>query len=162
MTLLPGALALLLVFAGAMPLRAVLMADLLPPFSLMAIYYWGLFRESLMPFWFVFLLGLLQDALLWSPLGASSLTFLLFRMLVLGQKRLLTRDTFWSLWMGYAVLSLFACLVFWMAVSYAATQWLPAESGLMQWVVGAACYPFMHLLFTRIYKHIPKERPVNV
>lgn len=149
---------LALVLLMAIPKRSLLASDMLPAFPLIAAYYWGLFREQLMPYWFLFVLGLLQDALMGLPLGASSLVFLMFRMLVVTQKRLIARETFWGLWVGFLLMSLIAFAGYWLVLSLYHDAWLPLRASMMQWLLTAASYPLIHVLFTRLYRLLPKEK----
>jgi rod shape-determining protein MreD len=162
MMFLPAVLAVLFLLLHAIPQRQLLFSDVVPSFTCMTIYYWCLFRPSLMPYWFLFLLGLLQDILLGLPLGASPLVFILFRISVISLQRLFGKETFWGIWVWFSILTAFASLGVFSIMGLIQHEWIPLNSAVIQWVLTVACYPLVHGLFTRIYKRLPKDRPVSL
>lgn len=61
--LLPALLGLFLILFSLVPVGAPNLSGIMPLFSVMAIYYWSIYRPDLMPGWAAFSLGLLQDIL---------------------------------------------------------------------------------------------------
>lgn len=153
----PASLTLLLVFGSHFPKHLNLFSDYVPLFAVISIYYWVLFKPPLMPFWFLFGLGLLQDALSSTPLGTSSLVFMLFRIIVLSQRRIFSRERFWAVWFGFMLLSLLAFFGYWTILSIAAKQMVPVVAGVVQWLATVAFYPLIHILFNKVYAGIPAD-----
>lgn len=154
--LIPGALTFFLLLLGAIPKRFLLIADFAPLLGVIGIYYWGLFKPRLMPYWLVFLFGLLQDVLFNLPLGLSPLLLLLLRLTVASQRRAFTRETFLTLWFGFAVLSTAFSVAAWVMVSLWDGVAMPFEAPLLQWLVTVICYPPLHRFFNAIYTRISK------
>ena len=88
-----------------------------PSLTLIAVYYWMVFRPDLMPTIGLFAIGLVNDALAGAPLGLSSLIYLLAQTVILNQRRFLVGQSFWILWCGFALLAPSALLLNWLAVS---------------------------------------------
>lgn len=160
MKITPMLLTLALVVLPVVPQQLLTTANVLPMFSLMAVYYWAMFMPNLMNYVFLFALGILQDILLSLPLGGSSLILMLFRMLVVSQQRVFGKETFWGLWFWFGVMSALAFACFWAVMSFVANGMIPINSSITQWLITVICYPLMHGLFTRIYRFIPKDKPL--
>ncbi len=162
MRLIPALLSVLFVLLHAIPERALVFSDVVPSFIIMTIYYWCLFRPSLLPYIFLFLLGLLQDVLLGLPIGLSALVFLLLRLAVVTLQRLFGKETFWGIWFWFAILSAAAALIHILTLSWLKEAWVLPASALIQWLLTVVCYPLAHGMFTRIYRRLPKDRTVTL
>ena len=88
-----------------------------PSLTLIAIYYWTVFRPDLMPMLVLFGIGIVNDALSGAPLGVSSLVFLVLQVAVHGQRRYLVGQPFWMLWSGFALIVPLAALFQWIVLS---------------------------------------------
>jgi rod shape-determining protein MreD len=88
-----------------------------PALTLIAVYYWMVFRPDLMPAIGLFALGIVNDALAGAPLGVSSLIYLVAQPALLSQRRFLIGQPFWLLWSGFALLAPPAILFQWIALS---------------------------------------------
>jgi rod shape-determining protein MreD len=147
----PAALTLLLVVLSASPKRIIMIGDFVPLFAAIGIFYWALFRPKRMPYWFIFILGLVQDALFGMPLGISSLAYLLFRYMVGSQRRLFIKEAFWAVWAGFSGFASLLFIFIWVVMSLYHQMVLPFASSILQWIFTALCYPLLHLLYTRLY-----------
>lgn len=154
-SLAPALLTLLLVFLSAVPKRITLAAEFVPLMAVIAIYYWSLFRPSSMPFWFVFLLGLVQDALFGYPLGLSAFIYVLLRLGVASQRRNFSRAVFWAVWFGFTALSLGAFFLYWVLLSAFHDGIRPIGAAGLQWMLTVALYPVFHHFFNKIYVTLP-------
>ena len=69
-------------------------ADFLPLFDVMIIYYFAVLRPEVFAVWFLFLLGIITDSINGFPLGITSLSYILTVKLfnVLNQKMLLKEN----------------------------------------------------------------------
>lgn len=107
----PLALTLLLVLLTHVPAGGMtLVAPVLPPLALMAVFYWAVHR----PDWFgvlsAFLTGLLVDLLLGAPIGISAGLYAASHILLTRQQRFFLGANFLQLWAGYVVTQLFVTL----------------------------------------------------
>ncbi|MGB1539326.1 MAG: rod shape-determining protein MreD [Rickettsiales bacterium] len=159
--MLPGILTIFLLLLLLLPFGMAGLAYFPPDICLISVYYWVLFRPSAFPFWFVFLLGILQDALLGVPLGMSSFLLILFRLLVLSQHRQLAKETFWAIWVGFGILSALFSLCAWLLASVFESALLPFQFFLMQWLFTIGLYPLAHLVFNRLYHYLPPSMSGN-
>lgn len=153
--LLPGICTLLLLILSLLQIGLAGLARFPIEVCLIAIYYWTVFRPTAMPFWFVFVLGVIRDSLMGGALGISSLTYLLFRLIVLTQQRMRMNDTFWATWLGFGMVMVPALTFHWLLASAFARQLLPVGDLLMQWIFTFGFYPLLHILFNALYSFLP-------
>ena len=154
----PAVVTLILLLISTLPIGALGGTGLYPLVVLMAIFYWGLFRPEAMPYWLVFALGLIQDVVCSAPLGVSSVVYLLFRMLVARQQRLIGQQVFMATWGAFGVMVLIASAMLWAGWSYVAGSRLPLQPSLAQWGITVVCYPAAHGLFNLLYARLPSVR----
>ena len=130
--------------------------SLYPLISLMAVYYWGMFRPAALPYGFVFVLGLAQDVLMDLPLGVATVLLLIFRAVVASQQRILAQQVFWMTWASFDLVALLFFLSLWIIMNILSTASPAMQPSIIQWLLSVAMYPFMHLLYNRIYGMLPK------
>jgi rod shape-determining protein MreD len=148
----PAALTVLFVLLAAVPLRIPGATQLMPVFALICIYYWDTFSPGLLPFTFLFALGLLEDTLTGRPLGVSSFVDIVFALILLRERQNFGKTMFGTLWLGLVSLTLVAVAIKWVILSIYFGKALPIGVQLLQWVATCIVYPPMHLLLTRVYR----------
>ncbi|MCC6597610.1 MAG: rod shape-determining protein MreD [Alphaproteobacteria bacterium] len=119
------------------------------PFFLMAVYYWSIYRPALVPPWMVFLSGLLLDLLSGLPLGLNALLFVLCRWAAVDQRRYLTSQNFFIVWIGFAFLNVAYVLAQWFVFLLVYRHFYPFSEIGFSLALGTALFPaiyiFMHL-----------------
>ena len=153
--MLPGIATLILFTLILLPVGMAGMADFPPHITLISIYYWTIFYPAAMPYWFVFLLGIVVDSMHGDPLGVSSLVYLVFRFLVLVQQRLLSRETFVALWFSFGFALAIILLIYWLVLTIYHGVALPLLPAVMQWAFTFGVYPLAHMGFSVLYRYLP-------
>ncbi len=150
----PAAVTMLMVLLSAVPWHIPGINSMMPAFALINIYYWGIFRPGALPYGFLFVLGLLQDVLVGTPLGISPFVNVSCAIMLAARRRIFGRMLFGAVWFGFAVWSCAALLMQWGIAGMYAGRVLPLGAYALQW--GATClvYPLLHRLLTRIYRAI--------
>jgi len=126
-----------------------------PLFALIGIYFWSLYRPRLFPYWFVFLLGIMQDALFGTPMGLSSFLFIAFRLLVASQRAVFSKEAFWAIWLGFTIMTFILHIVQWSLIYFFYGHPVGLHAGMVQWLITAASYPLIHAMFERILSQMP-------
>ena len=72
----PFGLSLILVVLSVLPTQIPGYMQIAPILVLISVYHWTIYRPNLLPIFAVFILGLLQDLLLGTPVGLYVLVFL--------------------------------------------------------------------------------------
>ncbi len=88
--------------------------DFKPFFLLMAVYYWAIYRPTVMPTGYTFALGLIMDLLAELPTGMSALILVGLQTIVRRSRLFLMGQPYIMVWLGFAI----------MAVSNAVCMWL--------------------------------------
>src|SRR2546421_9560112 len=86
---------------------------LAPAFTLMATYYWTIYRPDFLPAPSLFLIGTIQDLLSGGLPGETAVTLLVARAIVLPRRHYLVAQPFPSIWAGFTLLTGGAMLFSW-------------------------------------------------
>ena len=130
----------------------------MPILPIIPVFYWGMTHAREMPYWFVFILGIVLDAVMGLPLGLSSLLYILFLMLLHAQRKYFHKEGFLIKWGYFAVLLGVICSVNWIALTIFNARSEALFPGFMQWLFTVCCYPFMHKGFDSLYEYINSRR----
>lgn len=145
--LTPVLLTLLLAVLAVVPLRIPQFAPVTPALTVIAVYYWSIYRPDLLPLVATFAVGVLQDALAGTPLGLTSLVLIVVQALVISQRRFFHGKTFLVEWWGFMLVAPGAILVSWVLASlYFGVLVTPRPLGF-QLLLTVALYPCLAWLF---------------
>ncbi len=141
--LIPFGFGLFLVIAGTLPLYIPDYGPVAANLALMAVFYWAVYRPDLMPPLAAFVIGLLQDILIGTPLGMNALILVLVRAVVVSQGGLFRTKSFPVMWWGFAMVALGAAVLLWgmaAALNFAALNPLPVA---FQCALTVALFPIL-------------------
>ncbi len=155
--IIPGALIMIATLISLTPLPFTGGQTLVPSFVLIAIYFWSLLRGELVPYWLLFLCGLISDALLAMP-GVQALLFMLLKTVTGYVSNRFDRGSVWVFWTGFIVLSLLYWLAYWLLLHFLMQAPLPIANALTAWLAASICYPLLHWVFVRILDAMPPSR----
>ena len=148
--LTPFVVTLSLAVLTIIPLRIPDFAPVTPALTVIAVYYWSIYRPDLLPMAAVFGVGLFQDALAGTPLGLTSLVLILVQYVVIAQRRFFHSKTFLVEWWGFMLVAPVAAFASWLLASlYFAALVAPRPLGF-QLLLSVALYPCLVWLLTRI------------
>lgn len=149
--LLPAGLTLALVLVGAMPTHMPGFAEISPQLPLIGVYYWAIYRPDLLPASIAFAIGLMNDVLLGTPLGVSSLIFVLVQGMTVSQRRFFLGKPFIVAWCCYALVAAGSILLEWGLVSMLFDHVIPMSPVVFELLMSMAAYPILSWLFGRIH-----------
>jgi rod shape-determining protein MreD len=93
--------AILFVIFNVSDIRIAGLSDLVPLFDLMAVFYFAVFR-NVFAVWFIFLMGIWNDALNGNPLGTTALCYIvLTKFFALLNHKLMIRENFKQIWQQF-------------------------------------------------------------
>lgn len=148
---------LLLFFLNIVSVPYPVAAFFKAPLLLVAIYYWSIYRPTLLPPWLVFIAGVLFDILTGAPfVGMSAVLFLLCRMAVIDQRRFLIGQNFSMVWFGFCGLNIIYHFVQWGLFSALNGQWLYARDFIQALVLGVFLFPVVYLFLFLTHKTLPE------
>lgn len=129
------------------------------PLFLMVIYYWSIYRPTLIPPWFVFAAGLIMDILGGLPLGLNAIAFVGTHWLVAEQRRFLMSQSFSLIWLGFGILCFGVAAFQWSVFNLLNLQIIPFDSFIYSSVLGIAIFPLICVLLHLTHKVLPDPGP---
>ncbi len=128
------------------------------PFFLIGIYYWSIYRPTLVPPWFMFAAGISIDIINALPLGLNALSFVLFRWLITDQRRFLMGQPFLVIWIGFLLLALVFVFVQWGIFSLINSFAIPVGELLFSVILSGTVFPVIYFLFHLTHKILPTPK----
>ncbi len=126
------------------------------PLLVMIIYYWCVYRPSLLPAWVVFSIGLLFDLVTGVPYtGANAALFVLCRLAVIDQRRFLLGQGFAMVWLGFAIVVALYHILQWLLVSVLSFQFMPFSDFTAPLAVSIIMFPLIYLMLHITHKTLP-------
>lgn len=123
---------------------------------LIGVYYWSIYRPTLLPAWLVFVFAGTIDLIGSYPLGLNMLVLVLVRWIVTEQRRFLMAQTFAMLWLGYGVVALSHMLIMWALLSTLSLHIIPVLAPLASTFLGVMLFPPIYVLLLGTHKFLPK------
>lgn len=146
---IPLALTLGLVLVSVVPTHAAGLTRIGPMLSLIAVYYWAIYRPDLLRYGGVFVIGLMQDLLSGTPPGAGALSLLLTYGLVISQYKFFNAKPFAVTWWAFILVAAGATLVKWLAVSAVHGTLVDGDAAFYAYLMTVATYPVVGWLLAR-------------
>ena len=153
----PAAVTGLLVMIAMMHLPLPGFAELAPMLPMMAVYYWSLHRPELLPFWAVFLIGLMVDILTGGTLGFNALMLLLISAFMRPQRRYLFEKGFAVHWVVFMVVAAVFELLSWALMAAITHSFLSLGGPALRVMLAIALYPCLSWLFLRLDHAVLKQ-----
>lgn len=131
--------------------------DVRPLFLLMAIYYWAIFRPTLVPPVMTFVWGILFDMIAGMPVGMTALLFLVIQWVVRDQRLFLMGQSFVTLWLGFAVTALGYAFIQWALFAIftlSLPDYRPAAGTVL---LSIGLFPLISLILVSTHRFLPQE-----
>lgn len=130
-------------------------SDIKIPLFLMALYYWSIYRPTLLPIWLVFFAGLLMDFLGEAPIGFNALIFVMAHWLVSSQRKLFMAQSFVVLWFGFAILYTVSLLIKWVVIGSFQADWFEVSVLFLPILFGIVFFPPTYIMLHLTHKILP-------
>ena len=125
------------------------------PLFLMVIYYWSIYRPTLIPPALIFVSGICFDLMSGFPVGVNSLIFLIARQVIIDQRLFLTGQPFLVVWLGFIFLSLSAGFAQWLLYGLVHFEWPVLEPVLFSIVAGILFFPVITIVLNFSHRILP-------
>ena len=149
---IPVATILLLVFIMIVPWRLPGFGPITPAFTLMAVFYWSIYRPDRLPYVATFCLGIVQDLLSGMPLGMTPLVLLIVQGILISQRRFLLGKSFLVVWWGFMIVAPTAAILSWTVGTMFFGALLAPVPIVVQVVMTVLLYPALTWLFDRAHQ----------
>lgn len=125
------------------------------PFFLIAVYYWSLYRPTLLPVWLVFIAGFITDAVSGAPLGVSAALYVLVRWVIGQQRRYLAGQNFPVVWLGFMFVLAFSLLFQWVVIGLVNWRFSPPADLGGAFLCGVAIFPLINVVLHITHRLLP-------
>ena len=151
-------IAIMLVIVNISDIRIAGISKVIPLFDLMAVFYFAVFRNSF-GIWFVFLLGIWNDALNGNPLGTTALCYiLLIKLFGLLNNRMVIKENFLQVWKQFTAFCFLFLLLKWMILSLFNQSSYGFATPLVQLILSSLFYVLMHKFFDHLSHKLLGEK----
>ncbi len=152
---LPYSLMAVLLFLNSVSVPLVAAADIKAPLFLMGLYYWSIYRPTLIRPWMAFIAGMASDLLGGLPLGLNASVYLLAQWVVTDQRRFLMGQSFVMIWFGFFILSLFTSFLQWLVFGFVNFLWPFPKSLGFSILFGMALFPLVSMALQWTHRILP-------
>jgi rod shape-determining protein MreD len=134
-----------------LPYKSHNMILLMPFIGHIVIYFWTIYRPQMLPYSIIFIIGLIKDILESNVLGLSSLSFLLFKVIINTQRKHIYNNNFIVVWAGFIFyLSLILLLPLLLSKCGANINYYPFIIIFIQWLITILVYVPIHWLLNKL------------
>ena len=151
---MPAVFTVLILLLSVILSRIPGFGQVMPLFTLINIYYWSVFYPGILPYWFLFALGMVQDTLTGQPLGFSSFINIVFVWMLSDRLRLQREPSFAAAWLKFAVSASAIILLEWIVMGIYYHKILPLSVPALRWFSSCLAYPPVHFLLAALYRRI--------
>lgn len=117
---------------------------------LVPVFVWSIREPALLPAWVLFVVGILSDIVIGTPLGAHGLALLLVAIVTRLQQRYLSTQGFFPIWVDFAALAFVATAAVSLITIIGQAKeaaWISILSAsLVSWVVLTLAFPPLSLI----------------
>src|SRR5262249_19168190 len=113
--------------------------------------YWAIYRPDLFPASLAFAVGLIQDALMGTPVGLNALLLLSVHGVVGTQRRFFQGKTFVVVWSAFTMIAFGAAFVGWILGMGLASALIVPWPGLFAMLLTVALHPFATWILARVH-----------
>lgn len=129
--------------------------EIRPSFTLMSIFYWSIYRPSILPSWVAFLGGVFFDLISGLPVGLHALLFLLVQRVVTDQRKIFMGQSFFAVFVGYCVVMVGVYGLQWSLFCLVNGLIVPFEPVVGAVILGVVFFPIALLLMNMAHKILP-------
>jgi rod shape-determining protein MreD len=130
-------------------------ADFMPLFDVMIIYYFTVLKSETFGIWFLFILGILADSIGGFPLGITSFCYIMsVKFFVALNKRTAIQDSFYQIFWQFVAFAFLISLLKWLIISFYDFQFYSIINPLIHLAITSVFYVFMHKVFYYLDKKL--------
>lgn len=152
----PQLVLLCLVLFNLLTIPMPLVGQVQPYFVLMAVYYWAIYRPTIVPPALCFVVGLLMDILSGGVMGVQAFILVVVQAVVRSQRRFLMGQTYLVLWFFFGVVALAYGALLWALWGLVSWAWRLPLPALFDMGVSFLLFPFVSLALVMIHRFLPQ------
>ncbi len=136
--------------------------DIKPYFILICIYFWSIYRPSLLIPIYVFALGLIFDFVLNYPVGLHAILFVAIQWIFRDQRLFFIGQPYVIVWMGFALTCFVVMSLEWVLFSLLIDMVYSFNIVLYGTLTSTMIFPLVTLLFNAIYRKLPPVKQAHL
>ena len=152
--IVPVTIMLLLALVGSMPMGSSHAFEIFRMLNIIAIFYWTIYRPDLVPPSGLFLIGLIDDIVMGTPLGLMASVFLFAYGITLSQRQFFIRKPFYVTWLGFSIISAFCIFSIWVLVASFAGRLGVVIAPFIKYTITLLSFPSAVWLLVRIQRYL--------
>lgn len=148
--IMPFGLTVIVLLFGLTPTYLPGLAQITPLYTLVAVYFWAVYRPDLMGYGLGFALGVLEDLLTGAPLGVGALSLLLTQWIVFNQQKFFHAKPFAVTWFAFVIVAFGAIVLKWICIGLISDSgFTPFGDLFVTYLLTVAIYPVIAWLFAK-------------
>jgi rod shape-determining protein MreD len=151
----PQVLLGLMVVLSVLSLPVPHAGEVRPSLVLMTVYYWAIYRPTLVPPALCFTVGLLLDILSGMPLGLNALTLVAVQWIVRDQRRFLMGQPYMAIWAVFGLVAMLTAGLQWGLYGLLHQAWTPLLPLAASVVFSLLLFPLVTLLLIFVHRLLP-------
>lgn len=155
--LVPYVFIVLFFLLDMVPIHIPPFGEIRPCFTIMAIFYWAIYRPTLIPNWIVFLLGLALDLVSGLPMGINAFIFLLVYWIISDQRRVFVGQPFLTVMIGFTLVLGASNILRWALFCFLTGTHVPFLPVAGVIISGLFIFPLINILLHMIHKLLPEQ-----
>lgn len=136
--------------------------EIKPLFTCLAVFYWSVYRPTLVPLWLAFFLGLVIDLYSGYPLGLNALGLTLLRAFITGQRRHFLGQPFINILLGFSLAVLLYYVLYWCVMGIMDGVFASAVPLLVKVLSSIVLFSPFVLIMRILHRALPSNEPVSV
>ncbi len=153
---MPVVTILVLILLARTPFSLAMFPDIAAGVTVMAVFYWTIYRPDLLPPAIVFVIGLIQDILTGGPIGLLAFVFLVIHGATLSQRTIFIGKPFSLAWLGFGVILAVALLLTWLFTCLLSASFVLMPNLLVPYVATVTSFPLVAWLFVRMHRYLER------
>lgn len=125
--------------------------EISPWVVLICVWYWAIFRPNLLPVWFVFIIGFIEDFYSFNtPYGTHSFILIISYGILVSQRRFIATQNFIVGWLMFAIFAALAMLLRWAIIGLFNWYLFPLYGVFTSLMLTISIYPLIFIILTFI------------
>jgi rod shape-determining protein MreD len=131
-----------------------------PYFIIMGIYFWAIYRPTLIPPLLIFIMGLLYDLMMGFPLALHAALFVISYWVIKNQRLFFLGQSYFILWIGFCITCFSVLSVEYLFFSIFYHGFFNFMPLIGSFLLSAFLFPLLSFIFTRIHSLLPYDHNV--
>jgi rod shape-determining protein MreD len=153
--MLPQLLLVFLLLISLVSLPIPYASPVKPYLVLMAIYYWSIYRPTIIPPLLCFVIGVLLDILSGTPPGLNAFILVGVHWIVRDQRRFLTGQPYITIWAVFGLVAFICGTWQWALLGLINLQWGSPIPGITAILLTVFLFPFVTLILNLVHRILP-------